>query len=79
MMIKQWLLGFQFLSLDFFSLLIILYSAGIDPVKQETVQLIKGNITLERDPIIGAVKLTIAGYSSFLQFSFNGSYKETRN
>ena len=31
-------------------------------MKQETVQLIKGNITLERDPIIGAVKLTIARF-----------------
>ena len=39
-----------------------MYSASIDPVKQETVQLIKGNITLERDPIIGAVKLTIARF-----------------
>ena len=33
-----------------------------DPVKQEAVQLIKGNITLERDPIIRAVKLTIARF-----------------
>ena len=33
---------------------------------QETVQLIKGNITLERDPIRPTVKLTIALYFSFI-------------